>query len=69
MLEVSYMKVFVRQHDQERMSREFKGVGADLWEVYQGDVLVGVYQSESEAIKYKECLEKQSEESQENNCI
>ena len=56
------MKIIIKQHDKERMSREFKGAGVDLWEVYQGEVLVGVYQSEDEAIKYKESLEERTKE-------
>ena len=57
------MKIIIKQHDKERMRREFKGAGVDLWEVYQGEVLVGVYQSEDEAIKYKESLEERTKES------
>ena len=57
------MKIIIKQHDKERMSREFKGAGVDLLEVYQGEVLVGVYQSEDEAIKYKESLEERTKES------
>ena len=57
------MKIIIKQHDKERMSREFKGAGVDLWGVYQGEVLVGVYQSEDEAIKYKESLEERTKES------
>jgi hypothetical protein len=29
----------------------------NMWDVYQGDVLVGVYHSESEAQNYKALLE------------
>jgi len=28
-----------------------------MWDVYQGDVLVGVYHSEADALKYKALLE------------
>ncbi|AHB58162.1 hypothetical protein IPC1599_24160 [Pseudomonas aeruginosa] len=52
------MEVTIKLHSSERMSREFKGEGVELWEVYQGGVLVGVYRSRSDALKYKYILEK-----------
>jgi hypothetical protein len=39
------------------MSREARGLGMHLWDVKQEGELVGVYQSEADALEYKEQIE------------
>ncbi|WP_411958840.1 hypothetical protein ACK56M_17925 [Pseudomonas sp. s4] len=51
------MKITIKQRDTSNMSHETADQVGDIWDVYQGDVLVGVYHSESDALKYKKLLE------------
>jgi len=51
------MVITVKERDEDHMSHESSSAGVRMWDVYQGDVLVGVYHSEAEALKYKELLE------------
>ncbi|MEB0078454.1 hypothetical protein QN386_16580 [Pseudomonas sp. CCI3.2] len=39
------------------MSHDASNAMLRMWDVYQGDVLIGVYHNEVDALKYKELLE------------
>lgn len=51
------MVITVKERDEQHMSHEAKDVGIRMWDVFQGEVLVGVYHDEAEALKYKALLE------------
>ncbi|MFW0754869.1 hypothetical protein ACN1C3_08945 [Pseudomonas sp. H11T01] len=51
------MVITVKERDEHQMSHEASSAGVRMWDVYQGDVLVGVYHSEEDALKYKALLE------------
>ncbi|NKF24490.1 hypothetical protein [Solimonas marina] len=51
------MTITIKQRDNEHMSHEAVAGGIELWDVYQGEALVGVYRSEIDALQYKELLE------------
>lgn len=51
------MKITIIERESERMSRDSSNSVIQMWEVYQGDMLVGVYHKECEAIQYKVLLE------------
>ncbi|MDB5980621.1 MAG: hypothetical protein JWQ69_1636 [Pseudomonas sp.] len=51
------MIITVKERDDDHMSHDAQNASLRMWDVYQGDVLVGVYHSEEEALKYKALLE------------
>jgi hypothetical protein len=51
------MIITVKERDDDHMSHDAQNASLRMWDVFQGDVLVGVYHSEEEALKYKELLE------------
>jgi cytochrome b len=51
------MEVIVKERTEDHMSHDAISAGVTMWEVLQGDVLVGVYHRESDAIAYKSLLE------------
>ncbi|WP_460044457.1 hypothetical protein [Pseudomonas sp. S2_H01] len=51
------MEVIVKERTEDHMSHDAISAGVTMWEVVQGDVLVGVYHRESDAIAYKNLLE------------
>ncbi|ALI03705.1 hypothetical protein C1Y08_27375 [Pseudomonas sp. FW306-02-F02-AA] len=51
------MVITIKERDEHHMSHESSSAGIRMWDVFQGDVLVGVYHSEAEALKYKDLLE------------
>ena len=51
------MTITVTERDEDHMSREARGLGMHLWDVKQEGELVGVYQSEADALEYKEQIE------------
>ena len=51
------MVITVKERDEDHMSHDANNAGVRMWDVYQGDVLVGVYHSEADALKYKALLE------------
>ena len=51
------MVITVKERDEHHMSHDSSREGVRMWDVYQGDVLVGVYHSEADALKYKALLE------------
>lgn len=51
------MVITVVERDEEHKSHDARDAMLRMWDVYQNDVLVGVYHSEDEALKYKELLE------------
>ena len=58
------MTVKVTERDDSHMSHEGIAAGIRIWDVHQQDLLVGMFQSETEAHQYKaelETLEQQRE--------
>ncbi|MNP34159.1 hypothetical protein D3C76_1274320 [compost metagenome] len=58
------MTVKVTERDDSRMSHEGVAAGVRIWDVYQQDLLVGMFHSETDAHNYKaelETLEQQRE--------
>lgn len=51
------MVITVRERDEKHMSHDSHHSGVRMWDVLQGEVLVGTYHNETEALKYKELLE------------
>lgn len=51
------MMITIKQRDTGHMSHEAIEIGIELWDVFQGDALVGVYRSEADALQYKALLE------------
>jgi|GEM_PF-775322 len=51
------MEVIVKERTEDHMSHDAISAGVTMWEVLQGDVLVGVYHRESDAVAYKNLLE------------
>lgn len=51
------MIITVKERDDDHMSHDAQNASLRMWDVYQGGVLVGIYHSEEEALKYKELLE------------
>lgn len=51
------MLIIVRERTEDHMSHDAINAGVTFWEVLQGDVLVGVYHRESDALAYKTLLE------------
>ncbi|SEJ94649.1 hypothetical protein SAMN03159495_5419 [Pseudomonas sp. NFR16] len=51
------MEVIVKERTEDHMSHDAISAGVTMWEVLQGDLLVGVYHRESDAIAYKNLLE------------
>lgn len=43
------MVITIKERDEHHMSHESSSAGIRMWDVFQGDVLVGVYHSEAEA--------------------
>lgn len=51
------MIITVKERTEDHMSHDAINASVTMWEVLQGDVLVGIYHSELEASKYKAMLE------------
>lgn len=51
------MTVKVTERDDAHMSHEGVAAGIRIWDVYQQDLLVGMFHDESDAQKYKAELE------------
>ena len=51
------MELVVRERTEDHMSHDAISAGVTMWEVLQGDVLVGIYHREFDAIAYKNLLE------------
>ena len=51
------MTVKVSERDDSRMSHEGVAAGVRIWDVYQQDLLVGMFHSENDAQNYKTELE------------
>jgi len=51
------MTVKVTERDDSRMSHEGVAAGVRIWDVYQQDLLVGMFHSETDAQTYKAELE------------
>lgn len=51
------MIITVQERDDDHLSHDAQNSSIRMWNVLQGDVLVGVYHSEEEALKYKALLE------------
>jgi len=51
------MELVVRERTEDHMSHDAISAGVTMWEVLQGDVLVGIYHREFDAIAYKKLLE------------
>ncbi|MEB0040125.1 hypothetical protein QN380_06515 [Pseudomonas sp. MH10] len=51
------MVITVIEREEKNMSHDASNAMLRMWDVYQGDVLVGVYHNEVDALKYKELLE------------
>ncbi|WP_347901489.1 hypothetical protein [Pseudomonas purpurea] len=51
------MTVKVTERDDSHMSHEGVAAGVRIWDVYQQDLLVGMFHSQSDAHRYKAELE------------
>ncbi|MDB6145175.1 MAG: hypothetical protein JWP80_4219 [Pseudomonas sp.] len=51
------MTVTVKERTEDHMSHDALNASVQMWDVLQGEILVGVYHSEEEALKYKALLE------------
>ncbi|WP_028079385.1 hypothetical protein [Solimonas soli] len=51
------MTISIKSRDAQHMSHEAIEMGIELWDVYQGEALVGVFRSEADALGYKALLE------------
>jgi len=51
------MEITVKERTEDHMSHDAINASVTMWEVLQGDVLVGVYHREADALAYKELLE------------
>jgi hypothetical protein len=51
------MIITVKERDEDHLSHDAQNASVRMWDVLQGDVLVGVYHSEEDALKYKALLE------------
>ena len=51
------MTVIVTERDDSHMSHEGVAAGIRIWDVYQQDLLVGMFHSETDAHNYKAELE------------
>jgi hypothetical protein len=51
------MPITIRERDEQHKSHDANDAMIRMWDVYQGEVLVGVYHNEDDAHKYKELLE------------
>lgn len=51
------MKITIKLREESGMSHETAGSVVEMWDVYQGETIVGVYHDKNDAIKYKELLE------------
>lgn len=51
------MTVKVSERDEAHMSHEGVAAGVRIWDVYQQDLLVGMFHSETDAQRYKAELE------------
>ncbi|WPO98969.1 hypothetical protein SFA35_20495 [Pseudomonas sp. HR96] len=61
------MTVKVSERDDSHMSHEAVATGVRIWDVYQQDLLVGMFHNESDAHNYKaelEILEQQRQQLQ-----
>lgn len=52
------MIITIKLREQTKMPHDSADHIVDMWDVYQGDILVGIYHKESDAVKYKELLER-----------
>ena len=51
------MEITVIERTESHMSHDAISASVTMWEVLQGNVLVGVYHRETDAVAYKELLE------------
>jgi len=51
------MTITIKLREESGMSHETAGSVVEMWDVYQGETIVGVYHDKNDAIKYKELLE------------
>jgi hypothetical protein len=51
------MIITVKERTEDHMSHDALNASVQMWEVLQGEMLVGVYHSEEDALKYKALLE------------
>ena len=58
------MTVKVTERDDSHMSHEGVAAGIRIWDVYQQDLLVGMFHCESDAQSYKTELEKLEQNAQ-----
>lgn len=49
--------ITVRERTEDHLSHDAINASVSMWDVLQGDVLVGVYHREEDALKYKALLE------------
>ncbi|MGV8917274.1 MAG: hypothetical protein ACOH2R_05670 [Pseudomonas sp.] len=52
------MIITVKERTEDHLSHDAHSASIRMWDVLQGDVLVGIYHSEKEAMDYKELLER-----------
>ena len=51
------MHITIKERTQDHMSHDAINASVTMWEVLQGEVLVGIYHRESDALAYKQLLE------------
>ncbi|QJI28945.1 hypothetical protein HKK55_09540 [Pseudomonas sp. ADAK18] len=51
------MNITIKLREGNGMSHETAGSVVEMWDVYQGEAIVGVYHNKNDAMKYKELLE------------
>jgi hypothetical protein len=51
------MIITVQERDDEHLSHDAQNSSIRMWNVFQGNELVGVFHSEEDALKYKALLE------------
>jgi len=51
------MPITIQPRDNDHTPHEALMSGVELWDVYQGTALIGVYSSEGDALAYKDLLE------------
>lgn len=51
------MIITVKERTEDHMSHDALNASVQMWDVLQGEMLVGVYHREEDALKYKALLE------------
>ena len=51
------MKLSIKEREEQKLSPNSSMETPKVWEVYQGDLLIGIYLSENEAQAYKALIE------------